>query len=344
MKRILVTGSQGYIGTRLCETLIQSGNFDLLGVDSGFYSETRLDNSEDAYETLQKDIRNLELEDLKKVEVIVHLAALSNDPLGEFNPSLTDQINNLAAVRLANLAKKVGCKKFVFISTQSVYGISESQTPVSEDGKKNPQTEYARSKLKAESAICNLNASNFQVYALRPATVFGYSPRFRSDIVFNNLLASAYYKDKIEIMSDGTPWRPVLFIDDLVRVITYLIECDNFEISGKPINVGLPDVNLQVKDIALSAQFCCPKASICYSNKSSRDERSYQVDFTLLKNSLPKNFVPAVGLEIGGQLMISKWKELELRENDVFGERSVRLEKLRNLQKSGLIDTELFWT
>ena len=339
--KILVTGSQGYVGTRLCEQLINTNEIELMGIDAGFYSETRLDSSIDRYHTMKKDIRDIQNEDLQHVDVVVHLAALSNDPLGEFNSDLTNEINYLATVTLAQLAKKNGCRKFIFLSTQSVYGISKLQTPVTEDGPTNPQTEYARTKLKAEKAIMELNSDNFQVYVLRPATVFGYSSRFRSDIVFNNLLASAYFKGSIEILSDGTPWRPVLFIDDLVNVICYIIDSNDATISGFPINVGLPGTNLQVKDIAAAAQKCCPSATIKYSDKSSRDERSYQVDFSLLSSLFPSNIIPRTTLEQGGQAMLSKWIELKLGLEEFISSKTIRLAKLKELQEKGAIDSQL---
>lgn len=341
MSKVLITGSQGYVGTRLCEILLEDSEFDLLGIDSGFYADTRLDKLSDEYKTKKKDIRDLDPEDLRDIDVVVHLAAMSNDPLGEFDPNLTNEINNLAAVRLAELAKSNGCKRFVFLSTQSVYGVSNSESAVPEEGQVNPQTEYARSKLQAELSLRELNSSSFQVFILRPATVFGYSPRFRSDIVFNNLLASAFFMEKIEILSDGSPWRPVLFIDDLVKVILYLMKEDVIQLAGVPINVGLPNVNLQVRDIALVAQECWPKAKISFSNQGSKDERSYQVDFTRLKQSIPERFLPSVTLQIGGKLMLSKWMALELTQEEFFGGRTIRLEKLKSLRGEGIIDSTL---
>lgn len=341
MSRVLITGSQGYVGTRLCEILHEYGEFELKGIDSGFYADTRLDTLSDNYQTMKKDIRDLNLEDLCDIDIVVHLAAMSNDPLGEFDTDLTNEINNLATVRLAKLAKSNGCKKFIFLSTQSVYGISKLEGAVTEEGQVNPQTEYARSKLQAEISLRELNSSSFQVFILRPATVFGYSPRFRSDIVFNNLLAAAFFTEKIEILSDGSPWRPVLFIDDLVRVILHMINEDVTQLAGVPINVGLPDVNLQVRDIALAAQDCCPKAKISFSSQGSRDERTYQVDFTRLKNSVPEKVLPSVTLQIGGKSMLSKWVALQLTQKEFFGGRTVRLEKLKKLRTEGLIDSTL---
>jgi nucleoside-diphosphate-sugar epimerase len=343
VKRVLVTGSQGYIGTNLCEKLTSDGKFDfeIRGIDSGFFADTRLVGKIDSYQTFRKDIREIETSDLEGIHSVVHLAALSNDPLGEINPLLTDSINFKAAVRLATISKECGVKRFIFLSTQSVYGISTSEVPVDEEGPKIPQTQYAISKLKAEREILELSSSNFRAIALRPATVFGFSPRFRSDIVFNNLLSSAFLTNEVIVLSDGKPWRPVLHVDDLTNIIIWLLTEDGESVNGIPINVGLPNVNYMVKDIASIAQQCWPTASLKITGESTRDERSYKVDFSRMESLIPRDLIPKIELYKGGMQMINDWKLSGYSEQDFRGEKTIRLARLKNLMKDKLVDSEL---
>lgn len=343
MKKVLVTGSQGYIGTSLCEklTVDRNANIKVQGIDSGFFADTRLDSLDDSYSTVRKDIRELETSDIQGFHSVVHLAAMSNDPLGELDPKLTDEINFKAAVRLAQMSKKCQVKKFIFLSTQSVYGISKSETPVDEDGEKTPQTQYAISKLKAEREILDLSDDRFSAVALRPATVFGFSPRFRSDIVFNNLLSSAYLTKEIVVLSDGKPWRPVVHIDDLIRIIIWLLSEDGESVSKIPINVGLPKVNYTVRDIALIAQKCCPTANLRIVGENTYDERSYKVDFSRMENYIPIDYIPKIDLFEGGIQMISDWKTFGYSEKDFRSERTIRIERLKNWIIKNKIDDQL---
>ena len=245
MKNILITGNQGYIGTVLCEELFLLGH-NIFGYDHGYY-EDGFNFSATKNFTLsqkQKDIRDIHEDDLKDIDIVIHLAALSNDPLGEFNQSLTNEINYKAALKTATVSKNAGVQKFIYVSSQSMYGVSESEEELDEDKSiKNPVTSYAKTKWKAEKKLKLMNSTNFVVTMLRPSTVFGASKRLRCDIVFNNLMASAYSNGKIEILSDGTPWRPVIHVKDVSNAIIACINAPYELIGGESFNVGILNGN-----------------------------------------------------------------------------------------------------
>ncbi len=213
--RILLTGNLGYIGSVLQPLLISDGH-DVIGFDNGYFKECVFGQNPPQKEQIIKDIRDVDSSDLKDIDAIIHLAGLSNDPLGELAPSLTEEINLGATIKLARLAKDVGVKRFVYASSQSMYGIANTDSELDEDNSaKNPVTAYARTKWEAELELMKMQSDDFTVCAFRPSTVFGASPRLRSDIIFNNLVGCAYTTNRIEIKSDGTPWRPVVHIKDV---------------------------------------------------------------------------------------------------------------------------------
>ena len=218
--KILVTGDKGYIGSVLTQKLLAKG-YDVKGIDIGFYNECILTKVDEDYEKVIKDIRDIRVEDLKGIDSIIHLAALSNDPLGEFEPTLTEDINYKATVRLAKMAKEIGIKRFIYASSQSMYGISSKAEELDEDkSEKNPITAYAKTKWFSEIEIKKISSDDFSVVCFRPSTVFGASPRLRCDIVYNNFVACAYTTGQIEIKSDGSPWRPIIHVEDVCSAFT----------------------------------------------------------------------------------------------------------------------------
>ena len=215
--KIMVTGDRGYIGSVLVPMLIEKGH-EVIGLDSGFFEEVCFLDYNNDYHKITKDIREVTKSELKGVEAIIHLAGLSNDPLGEFSPKLTEEINFSASVKLAQLAKESEVHRFIYASSQSMYGISKTDSELDEDNSlKNPVTSYAKEKWKAEQYLNKITSEDFVVTSFRPSTVYGASPRFRCDIVFNNLVACAYTTGRIEIKSDGSPWRPVVHVKDVCR-------------------------------------------------------------------------------------------------------------------------------
>lgn len=290
--KILITGSSGYIGSRLCEIINKKyKNLLIQGLDLNLYTY----NKENKFLIKKKDLRNVNNSDLYQVTSVIHLAALSNDPLGELNKSLTDDINYKATVRLASLAKKNKVKRFIFISSQSIYGISKYKKKTIKENDKNirPITEYAKSKLKAEKYLLSIASKDFCVTILRPATVHGPSKNFRSDIVLNNLCASAYTTGKIEIKTNGKPYRPVLYIDDLCKVIIACLFKKNEEINRLIVNVGYPKKNFTIIQLAYLVKKVFKKSKVVIRNEQSHDERSYRVNF----NKISKKFKTVINFK-----------------------------------------------
>ena len=255
---ILVTGNLGYIGTVLTEILIEK-SYKVVGYDIDFYDGCNIFSFKKPQKQIIKDIRDVDIRDLRNIDSIIHLAALSNDPVGELSPHLTDDINLHGTLKLAKLAKKAGIKRFVYASSQSMYGISTTKEELDEDdGQKNPLTAYARTKWDAEKALKKMSSDNFIVTCFRPSTVFGASPRIRLDIVFNNFVSCAYTTGKIEIMSDGSPWRPVVHVRDVSSALIAGIEAPESLVSNQSFNVGIPEGNFSVKELAEAAQRSVP--------------------------------------------------------------------------------------
>ncbi len=276
--QILITGSRGYIGSRLCELIFQNHkNLKVIGLDMNFYNLSKKFEAK----FLKKDLRDVSIKDLDKIDVVIHLASLSNDPLGSLNKNLTIDINDKATLKLAKLSKMIGVKRFIFISTQSVYGISKNMNKTIKENNKNikPITQYAISKLKAEKKILKLADKKFCVTILRPSTVHGPSKNFRSDIVLNNLCGSAFTEKKIIIRTDGLPYRPVLFIDDLCKIIIACIYKNQKILNKQIFNVGYPNKNYQIVQIGNMIKKVFKNTPIKILNYPSHDERSYKVNF-----------------------------------------------------------------
>ena len=264
--RVLVTGSQGYIGSVLLPIL--NKKYNVYGLDIGYYEKNSLGSNTKEISSIKKDIRDITLKDIQDFDVIVHLAGLSNDPLGEFSPKLTKEINYEATINLAKLAKKAKVSKFIFSSSQSMYGISNTGDELDEDNsEKRPVTQYAKSKWEAEKFILDLNDDNFCVTCFRPSTVFGVSNRLRCDVVFNNLVACAYTTGKIEIKSDGTPWRPIVHVQDVCSALIAGIEAPKIIVSKQSYNVGILNGNYTIKDLAEAAQKTVPGSKLIFTNE-----------------------------------------------------------------------------
>ena len=338
--KILVTGSQGYVGTVLTEYLRNSGH-EIIGTDIGYFSDCNLVRVHNEVKTIIKDIRDIKEDDLMGFDAVVHLAALSNDPVGELDERLTFQINYEASINLANLAKKQGIKRFVYVSTQSIYGVSKSEEELEESSsEKNPQTAYAKSKWLAEQELKKIESEKFSIVYVRPSTVFGWSPRFRSDIVFNNLLVNGLKLNKIEVHSDGTPWRPIVHIQDLCRFILLVLNSSNDVVSGEAFNVGVLGGNYTVKEIAINAQKCLPnKAPITYNTENLTDPRSYKVSFHKALHLL--NFSAEITMEMGGDEIISQLQVLEIQDGSELLAKTNRLNQLKLLTLKRSINEEL---
>ncbi|MDA7489563.1 NAD(P)-dependent oxidoreductase [Candidatus Pelagibacter ubique] len=340
--RVLITGSRGYVGNRLCQILNKRyKNFiQIIGLDSNLYEFKKKIEKK----LLLKDIRDTNIKDLDKIDIVVHLASLSNDPLGSFNEKLTKEINHKATTKIAKLSKKAGVKRFVFISTQSVYGISKykNKTIRENDNNISPITQYAKSKLKAEKEILKLADKNFCVIILRPSTVHGPSDNFRSDIVLNNLSASAFTKKKIIINTNGKPYRPVLFIDDLCKIIISCFTKSTKIINKKIYNVGYPGCNFSILQIGKMVNKVFKKSPLIILNNPSHDERSYKVNFELLS----KDFNDVINFkkkDIIDDIKKLKFffKKTNFVHKDFISEKTNRILKLKKLLKLKKINKDL---
>lgn len=336
---ILVTGSLGYVGTNATFNLTSKG-YNIFGIDSGFYRECNLVPIAKEVPTTLKDIRDLEISDFENIDAVIHLAALSNDPIGELDESLTYEINYKAAVRTAELAKAAKVKRFIFASTQSIYGIAQSDSDLDEDiSIKNPQTAYAKSKLLAEIEILAMSDKYFITTSLRPSTVFGWGVRLRSDIVFNNLLLNGLMHKRIDVHSDGTPWRPIIHVQDLSKAIEICLEITPEVISGNSFNIGVINGNYTVKQLAEAAQAALNGIPITFKTESIVDPRSYKVSFSKAKKVL--NFQANTDLKTGGSELISQSRKLLEHGVDLLDRKTNRLAQMKFLIKEGLLDETL---
>ena len=279
--RILVTGSEGYIGTVLVQMLMERG-YDVVGLDTCFLSHRHFVPGIRRYPLKKKDIRDVEPIDLENVEAVVHLAALSNDPLGELNPQLTETINHLASVRLAEMARKSGVKRFVFASSCSIYGAGQTDR-LDENATFNPLTAYAKSKVATENDVGALATEDFSPVYLRNGTAFGLSPRMRFDLVLNNLTGWGYTTGKVTLLSDGTAWRPLVHIRDISLAIIAALEAPQELIHNQAFNVGLKDANYQIRSLAESVAELVPESVVTFADGAETDDRNYTSPFTGLE-------------------------------------------------------------
>jgi nucleoside-diphosphate-sugar epimerase len=341
MSTVLVTGDRGYIGSVLVKVLIAKG-YEVVGYDIGYFQYCNLSSEVKNYKRITKDIRDIVEEDLAGIDSIIHLAALSNDPLGELSPGITETINYHGSLHIARLAKKSGIKRFVYASSQSMYGVSDSENELDEDdSEKKPLTAYAKTKWLAECELKKLNDENFTVVCFRPSTVFGVSPRLRCDIVFNNLVACAYTTGAIEIKSDGTPWRPIVHIQDVCSAFLAGLKAPKSLVSGKSYNVGLPNGNYTVRELAEAAKKAVPGSRLIFTGEHGADSRTYKVSFSRILNELKDYYMPEWNLDAGGSELVKYFSEVGFTIEDFRGKSCNRLSQLQYLKVNLLINDEL---
>lgn len=329
-KNILITGNLGYIGSVL--TPILSKKYNIVGYDIGYFKDCNLQEKLKIknFKQIYKDIRDIHEKDLSNIDYVIHLAALSNDPLGQFNPKITYDINYKGTVKLAEISKKIGVKKFIFISSQSIYGISKKNTPLDEyKSKKNPITAYAKSKLMCEKFLSKIKTNKFQVVFLRPSTIFGASPRLRTDIILNNFLLHAYTEKKIQIVSDGLPWRPILHVKDMCNVIKNLIDKNYNNINGKAFNIGLKNGNYRVIDLAIKVLKELKDIKIEIINSHNKDQRTYKVSFNRIYKLCGKNIIK-INVEEGIHELINFLKKINIKKKTLI-RNTIRLNYLNHL-------------
>lgn len=324
--KVFVTGHQGYIGPHLVRKLKEAGHF-VCGADIDLFDESKIADVVQPDIYLQKDIRDLETSDLEGYDCIMHLAAISNDPMGNVNPGITYSINKEGSIRLARLAKQAGISRFLFSSSCSIYGKGDT-LDLDESATLNPLTPYAVSKIETEKVLNELADENFTPVYLRNSTAYGFSPMFRIDLVVNNLLACAIAKGDIRIMSDGKPWRPLIHCADIANAFVALLTAPKEKIHNKAINIGANIENYQVKDVADKVQGLVPDANIVFTGEVGADPRDYRVNFDLLYSLLP-GFKLEYSLQSGMEELYDKLKAMNFSAVDFDGDRFVRLKLLR---------------
>lgn len=324
--KVLVTGHKGYIGTHLVE-LLKSHGHHVIGCDLSLFDGCAWEPCEKPHQELAKDVRMITKKDLQGLDCVMHLAAISNDPMGELNPEITYDINRDASIQLATLAKEAGVPRFLFASSCSIYGKGE-KLDLDENAVLNPQSAYAASKIEAEKAIGELADDDFSPSFLRNATAYGYSPMLRIDLVVNNLLGCAFTRGDIRIMSDGSPWRPLIHCRDIARAFIAFLNAPREKVHNKAINIGANQENFQVKDIADMVQNLIPKANIVFTGEVGADPRNYRVNFDLLYATLP-NFKLAYTLQKGMEELHHKYIEHKFSLSDFDGDKFVRLRTLK---------------
>lgn len=346
---VLVTGDRGYIGSVLVPLLLRNGH-QVTGLDTEFFSsragsafggKTEVSLSKDSYKKLTKDIRNVDRKDLKNVEAIIHLSALSNDPMGDFDPKLTEEINLRPSIKLAKLAKKLKVRRFLFSSSCSIYGIAKNGI-VDENSQVNPLTAYAKSKIDTERELLKLADSNFCVGIMRNSTVYGFSPKFRNDLVVNNLVTSALAFGKLKVLSDGSPWRPLIDIRDLSRAFIAFLEAQAKKIDREVVNVGFNESNFRVKDIVSVIKNILPECEVEYTNEHGSDSRSYKVNFDKFHNLFP-NLKQKWPLEKSVADLIMQLKAINYSREDFVSGKYTRMVALRNLIDIGKVDNMLYF-
>lgn len=340
--RILVTGDRGYIGTVLVPMLLQAGH-DVVGLDSDLFRDCTFgdENSIAKYEMITKDIRDVDAGDLEGVDVVMHLAGLSNDPLGDYRPQLTGDINYLASVRLAELAKKAGVSRYIFSSSCSNYGAA-GQDFIDESSALNPVTPYGESKVKVERAVTKLADDNFSPTYLRNATAYGVSPRLRFDLVLNNLTAWAFTTGQVYIKSDGTPWRPIVHIEDISRAFIAVLNAPREKIHNEVFNVGRTDENFQIREIASIVEAIVPGCKVEYAPDGEPDKRSYRVNCDKIRQVLPE-FVPQWTTRKGVEELYNAYKKIGLTLEEFEGKRYKRIAHVKELIEAGHLSDDLRW-
>ena len=338
--KVLVTGHRGFIGTVMVPMLLEEG-FDVTGLDTDLYRYCTYGDEPMDVPSIYKDVRDVTAKDLEGFDAIVHLAALSNDPLGNINPDLTYDINYHASVRIAELARSVGVQRFLFASSCSMYG-KAGQDVLDETAQFNPVTPYAKSKVLVEEDVSKLASESFSPVFLRHATAYGVSPRIRFDLVINNLVAWAHTTGKILLKSDGTPWRPLVHIEDITQAVICALKAERDVIHNLAVNVGSNEENYQMRDLAQFVKETVPNCEVEYAEDAGPDPRSYRVNFDKIHQVFPE-FKTKWTARKGVEQCYESYLRFGLAKDDYEGVRYMRIAHIKHLIESAKLDTYLKW-
>lgn len=338
--RILVTGHKGYLGSALVAALTERGNH-VVGLDVDLYAPSTVSDLAPVQE-IAKDIRDVCPRDLEGIDVVMHLAALSNDPIGDLDPVLTYDVNYHSSVRLARLAKEAGVRRFIFSSSCSNYGAASGNMMI-EESPLNPVTAYGKSKVLTEQAVDPLASDSFSPVFLRNATAYGVAPRFRIDLVVNNLTAWAFTTGRVRIMSDGKPWRPLVHVSDIAEAFVAVAEAPRDAIHNHVFNIGMTEENYQVRQVAEIVAAAVPGSAIEYATTSGPDSRDYRVCFDKAARQLT-GFAPRWTVSRGVEQLLELYREIKLTADDITGARFARIARIKQLLGSGELDAMLRWT
>ena len=339
--KVLVTGHIGYIGAVLAPMLLEAGH-EVTGLDTDFFAGCDFHGVLTQFPILRMDLRDVIARDLQGFEALIHLAALSNDPLGDLNPECTYDINHRASVRLAQLAKEAGVSRFLFSSSCSLYGMAAGDGFLAEDAAFNPVTPYGESKVRVEQDVTHLADDNFSPTFLRNATAYGVSPRLRADLVVNNLVGFAYTTGEVLIASDGTPWRPLVHVEDIARAFIAVLQAPRELIHNEAFNVGRTEENYQIRDVAAMVEEIVPGSRVKYAEGGGPDLRCYRVNCAKIARTLP-DFRPQWTVRLGIEQLYTAYKEHALTVEEFTGTHFIRIKHLRSLLATARLDPDLRW-
>jgi nucleoside-diphosphate-sugar epimerase len=336
--RVLLTGHQGYLGSVMAPVLAEAGH-EVVGLDSGLFADCVLGPIPDDPPGHAVDLRDVTQDALEGIDAVVHLAALSNDPLGSLAPELTYDINHHASVRLARLAREAGVRRFLYASTCSVYGASGGDDLVNEDAPLRPVTPYAESKVRVEDEVAEMADDDFTPVYLRNATAFGFSPRLRADIVLNNLIGHALLSGQVRVLSDGTPWRPLVHARDIAEAFALSLVAPREAVHNKAFNVGTEQNNVTVAEIAADVVEAVPGSELVITGEAGADPRSYRVDFSRVRAALP-DFQARWSVKDGAVELIDAYRKFGMHKEH-FERRFTRLARLSDRREAGTIGDDL---